>query len=151
VTARPKKSRFTISRKVRFQIPYFKRPNPYVGLESYLNWENGGVCRGSFITEKEYNKLSDADKKKIHIFDFNGETKYVQEKDTARGIVVKHLGEAVSVTDFFSDKVFTEEYLKEIDEKVIKPAFELPNQSAFDDIKEIEDMIEIGGDEETEE
>ena len=144
VTARPKKSRFTISRKVRFQIPYFKKPNPYIGLECYLNWDNGGVCRGTLITEKDYNKMSDKEKESIHVFDFNGETKYVQEKDTARNIIVKHLGAAVPVTEFFTDKVFTEDYLKEIDENVIKPAFKLPDQSAFDDIKEIEDMIEVG-------
>ena len=34
VTAKPEKSRFTIPQKVRFQIPFFKAPNPYVGLES---------------------------------------------------------------------------------------------------------------------
>jgi len=151
VTARPQKSRFTISRKVRFQIPYFKKPNPYIGIESYLNWENGGVCRGTFITEKDYNKLSDAEKKKIHVFEHNGEMKYVQEKDSARNIIVKHLGEAVPITDFFTEKVFTEEYLKEIDETVIKPAFKLPEQNAFDDIKEIEDLIEVGEDTENEE
>lgn len=88
--------------------------------------------------------MSDKEKESIHVFDFNSETKYVQEKDTARNIIVKHLGAAVPVTEFFTDKVFTEDYLKEIDENVIKPAFKLPDQSAFDDIKEIEDMIEVG-------
>lgn len=144
VTAKPKKSRFTISRKTTFSIPYFKKPNPYIGIETYLNWESAGVCRGSFISEKDYNKLSDSDKAKIHTFEFNGETKYVQEKETARNIIVRHLGEAVPLTEFFTDKVFTEDYLKEIDEKIIKPAFELPDQNSFDDIREIEDLIEVG-------
>lgn len=150
ITAKPKKSRFTISRKVRFSIPFFKKPNPYIGLTDYIDWERGGMCRGTFLTEKEYNKLSDADKeKKCHVFEFNGETKYVQEKDTARNIIVRHLGKAVPITELFTDEVFTDEYLREIDEKIIKPSFELPDQSSFDDVKEIEDMIEIDSAEES--
>jgi len=129
---------------VSFNIPYFKKPNPYLGLEAYMNWNDAGVCRGSFLTEKEYNKLSDKDKESIHVFEFDGETKYVQEKETARGIIVKHLGKAVPLTEFFTEEVFTDEFLHNLDERVIKPAFELPDQDAFDDIKEIEDMIEIG-------
>lgn len=150
VSAKPRKSRFTISRTISFSIPYFKKPNPYLGLEAYMNWDNSGVCRGSFLTEKEYNKLSDKEKEAIHVFDFNGETKYVQEKDTARGIIVKHLGIAVPLTEFFTEKVFTDTFLHEFDEHVIKPAFELPSADAFDDIKEIEDMIEVGEKEENE-
>lgn len=144
VTAKPRKSRFTISRKTTFSIPYFKKPNPYIGIETYLSWDTAGICRGAFLTEKEYNKLSDADKAKIHVFDYNGETKYVQEKDTARNIIVKHLGAAVPFTEFFTEKVFTDAFLHELDERVIRPAFELPDQSSFDDIREIEDLIEVG-------
>ena len=46
VTATPFKSRFTRPVKVKFQIPFFKAPNPYVGLEQYLTWENSGVMEG---------------------------------------------------------------------------------------------------------
>ena len=109
-----------------------------------MNWDNSGVCRGNIISAKEYDKLSDSDKQKVHVFEHNGETKYAIEKDTARSIVVAHLGEAVPVTEFFTEKVFTDEFLQKFDEEVIRPAFELPNQNAFDDIKEIEDMIEMG-------
>ena len=146
VTAKPVKSRFCRPMKVKFQIPYYKKPNPYVGLEQFMNWENAGVCRGNLLTEKEYEKLSDAEKKKIYVFDFNGETKYCQPKDTARGIVVKHLGEQVSFVDFYTDKVFTKEYLDYINENVIHPMFQLPDQSAFDDIKDIEESLEIQND-----
>ena len=68
---------------------------------------------------------------------------YCQQKDTARGIVVKHLGEVVPLTELFTDKVFTDEYLHWLDDNVIRPAFELPDQNAFDDVKEIEDLIEV--------
>lgn len=144
VKIRPKKSRFVIPRVVSIMIPFYKKINPYFGLDAYMNWDNSGVCRGNIITLKEYEKLSDSDKQKVHIFEHNGETKYAIEKDTARNIVVAHLGEAVPITDFFTEKVFTEEFLQKFDDEVIRPAFELPNQNAFDDIKEIEDIIEMG-------
>lgn len=148
VTAKPVKSRFCRPMKVKFQIPYYKKPNPYVGLEQFMTWDNSGVVRGSLLTEKDYNKLSDTEKKKIYIFDHNGETMYCQPKDTARGIVVKHLGEQVSLVDFYSDKVFTPEFLKDLNDNVIKPMFALPDQSAFDDVKDIEDAIGLPKDEE---
>ena len=55
--------------------------NKYLGLEQFMNWENAGVCRGNLLTEKEYNKLSDSEKAKIHVFDFNGETKEYEVVD----------------------------------------------------------------------
>lgn len=152
VKARPKKSRFTIPRVVSFQIPFYKKPNEFLGLEAYLTWETAGVGRGNILTEKEYLKLSDAEKAKTSVFEFNGETKYFFPKDTARNIVVKHLGEAVPINEFFTERVFTEEFLRDIDERIIKPAFELPNGDSFQDIEEIEDSIDVGSEiEETEE
>lgn len=148
VTAKPKKSRFTIPRKVRFQIPYYKKPNPYVGLDGFVgDFEKSGICRGVLLSEKEYSKLSDADKAKVYVFEKDGQTLYCQQKDTARSIVVKHLGEAIPIPDLFTDKVFTEEYLHWLDDNVIRPAFELPDQNAFDDVKEIEDLIEVSSEE----
>lgn len=152
VTARPKKSRFTIPRKVRFQIPYYKKPNPYVGLDGFVgDFEKSGICRGVLLSAKDYDKLTDAEKAKIHIFEHNGQTLYCQQKDTARSIVVRHLGEAVPINELFTERVFSDEYLHWLDDNVIRPAFELPDQSAFDDIKEIEDLIEVNNnDSETE-
>lgn len=144
VTAKPVKSRFCRPLKVKFQIPFFKKPNPYVGLENFLTWENAGVGRGNLLTEKEYNKLSEGDKNKCSGFEHNGENVYFLPKDTARNIIVKHLGMGVTPVEFFSEKVFTPEFLEEINTNVIHPMFDLPDQSAFDDIKEIEDLIETG-------
>ena len=144
VTAKPVKSRFCRPMKVKFQIPYYKKPNPYVGLEQFMTWENSGVVRGNLIDQKAYDKLSDTEKKKIYTFEFNGETKYVEPKETARGIVVKHLGMQVPVTEFFTETVFTPEFLDYINTNVIHPMFDLPDQSAFDDVAEIENMIEVG-------
>lgn len=144
VTAKPVKSRFCRPIKIKFQIPYFKKPNPFVGLEQFMTWENSGVCRGNLLTQKEYDKLSDCDKKKVYTWTTDaGETFYCLPKDTARYIVVKHLNAQVPFTDFWSDKVFTPEYLDYINENVIHPMFQLPDQSAFDDVKDLEETMGI--------
>ena len=144
VTAKPVKSRFCRPIKIKFQIQYFKKPNPFVGLEQFMTWENSGVCRGNLLTQKEYDKLSDGDKKKVYTWTTDaGETFYCLPKDTARYIVVKHLNAQVPFTDFWSDKVFTPEYLDYINENVIHPMFQLPDQSAFDDVKDLEETMGI--------
>lgn len=138
VTAKPEKSRFTIPQKVRFQIPFFKAPNPYVGLEQYITWDNAGVLRGKIITEKEYSKLSDIEKTCCcEMKNQKGETCYAYPKATSKNIVVKHLGCEIPVSEMFSSKVFTEEVLKTLDETIIKPNFELPSNVGNDDIEEL--------------
>lgn len=146
VTAKATKSRFCRPYKVKFQIPFFAKPNPYVGLEAFMNWENSGVVRGNVIGEKEYNKLSSSEQEKLapYAFKYNGEKMWAMPKETARGIVVKHLGCAVPLTEFFTDKVFTQEFLEYLNINVIHPMFDLPSQDSFEDIKEIEDLIEVG-------
>lgn len=140
VTAKPEKSRFTIPQKVKFQIPFFKSPNPYVGLEPYITWENSGILEGVLLTEKEYEKLSDKEKETVKIFEFNGETKYAFPKVAGiqknRKIVVKHLGEELPINELFTSKVFTDEVLHNLDDTVIKPSFELPSQDTATDIDE---------------
>lgn len=140
VYVKPIKQRFAKPIKVQLHIPFYKSPNPYVGLEKFVNWENGGIMRGKMLTEKEYNKLKDTDKEKIKIFELNGETKYALPKETARSLVVKHLGE-IPLNELFTDKVFTEEVLKELDEKVIKPTFMLPSVETLEDLAELTEEI----------
>ena len=140
VTAKPEKSRFTIPQKVKFQIPFFKAPNPYVGLEPYITWENSGILEGVLLDKKEYDKLGDKEKETVRIFDYNGEVKYAFPKVAGiqrnRKIVVAHLGEELPISELFTSKVFTPELLHNLDEKIIKPSFELPSQDAFNDIDE---------------
>ena len=138
VTAKPEKSRFTIPQKVRFQIPFFKAPNPYVGLESYITWENSGIMRGKLITEKEYTKLSDLEKKCCcEMKDDKGNVCYAYPKETSKSIVVKHLGCELPAVELFSSKVLTDEVLRNLDETIIKPSFELPSNTGNDDIEEL--------------
>lgn len=137
VTAKPNKSRFTIPQKVSFYIPFFKAPNPYVGLDQYMTWENSGIGKGKCYTEKEYEKLKPSEQAACIPFIFEGETKYALLKDSARNIVVSHLGCDVPVNELFTPKVFTEEFMKKFDDTVIKPSFELPDQSKWDNDDEL--------------
>ena len=138
VTAKPIKSRFTIPQKVKFQIPYFKAPNPYIGLEAYVDWNNSGIMRGKIITEKEYSKLSDLERMVCcEMTTSDGKKAYAMPKDTSRNIVVKHLGCEVPIQEFWSSKVLTDDILKNLDETVIKPSFELPSNMSNTDIDEL--------------
>lgn len=138
VTATPKKSRFTIPQKVRFQIPFFKSPNPYTGLEAYVTWENSGIIRGKMIDEKEYSKLSEADKAQCYpMTDENGNPAYALRKDTSRNIVVEHLHGERPFPSLWTSEVFTDEVLHKLDETVIRPNFELPSQETNADVDEL--------------
>jgi len=140
VTATPYKSRFSIPQKVQFMIPFFVAPNPYIGLEKYLTWETSGIIRGELLYKKEYDKLSDADKAQCHeMADENGELCYARPKDTARTIVVKHLGGKLPVNELFTSKVFTDELLHHLDEVAIKPNFEFQESSSLEGIEDILD------------
>lgn len=146
ITAKPIKSRYCIPQKVKFQIPFFCKPNPYVGLEQYLTWENSKIIRGEALDEKGYLKLSPAEQMKCLPFEDGDFKCWVFPKDTSRKMFVGHLHDSVPILEFFTDKVFTEEFLKQIDETVIKPAFELPSQDSFEDIKELEEAMGVGED-----
>lgn len=140
VTAKPDKSRFTIPQKVKFTIPFFKAPNPYIGLESYLTWDNSGILEGVLLDKKEYDKLSDKEKETVKTFEFNGETKYAFPKIASmqknRKIVVKHLGAELPLAEMWSSKVLNDEVLHKLDDEVIRPSFELPSQMADNDLDE---------------
>lgn len=138
VTAKPEKSRFTIPQKVQFQIPFFKAPNPYIGLEPYLTWENSGIMRGKILYQKEYDKLSDSDKETCqNMTDSECVECYAFPKITSNKIIVKHLGKEVPLTELFSGEVMTDDILHKLDEEVIRPLFELPSQDSMEDLKEM--------------
>ena len=153
----PFKQRFARPIKVKIHIPYFKAPNAYVGLEDFVSWENGGIIRGKMHTEKSYAKLNDAEKKvsfQWQGFDLvtdekTGKTEqvpnkniWVEPRDTAKTLVVKHAGGEVPLIQLFTDKVFTMDVLKELDEKAIRPVFQLPNIESLEDLAEITKELE---------
>ena len=146
----PFKNRYAKPIKVQMHIPFFKKPNPFVGLEKFVSWEACGIMRGKSLTEKEYSKLSEAEKKKCYKYEDVSEgagtiIKYAFPMDTARSLVTRHLGQ-VPLADLFTDKVFTREVLEELDEKVIKPTFSLPSIESLDDLAELTKELEVDED-----
>ena len=160
----PFKQRFARPIKVQLHIPFYKAPNPYVGLEKFVNWDVCGVMRGNMLTDKEYQKLSDEDKKGCVPFQGwemvkNEETGKMEKKDTkfvwaqpkatARQLICKHLGGETPLLNLFTDKVFTKEMLTELDEKIIKPTFQLPDINSLEDLEELAEIIDETPEEET--
>jgi len=152
----PVKQRFARPIKVKLHIPFYKSPNPYVGLEPFVSWDVCGIMRGEMLTEKEYNKLDE--KEKAICVPFQGwemvqnelgvmerkETKQVwaHPKPSGKKLVCKHLGGETPLINLFTDKVFTPEVLMELDEKVIKPTFQLPDINSLEDLEELSGVID---------
>jgi len=147
----PIKQRFAKPIFVELHIPFYKQPNPFVGLEKFVSWESCGVMRGKCLTPKEYEKLSEVDQKKCRSFlipikglkDGDDGTRYAQPKETARSLVCRHIGGELPLNELFTSKVFTEEVLDELDENIIKPTFMLPSIESLEDLAEIEKELEM--------
>jgi RecA/RadA recombinase len=152
----PVKQRFARPIKVQLHIPFYKSPNPFVGLEKFVTWDVCGIMRGNMLTEKEYNKLTTEDK--VGCIPFQGwdlvknkvtekmeqiPNKFIwaQPKATARQLICKHLGGETSLLDLFTEKVLTHDILVELDEKIIKPAFQLPDINSLEDLEELTEII----------
>ncbi|MEG1141612.1 MAG: hypothetical protein RSE41_04055 [Clostridia bacterium] len=151
VTATPQKSRFAKPIKVKFHIPFFKQPNPYVGLETYLSWESCGVVRGKLLTYKEYSKMSEVEQSTCYEMadTETGEIMYVWPRITARTLVCQHLGCEIPIDQLWTPKVFSEEVLRKLDENVIKPTFQLPSYESLDDISELTEEMHMDSENET--
>jgi len=113
VTAKPNKNRFAKPQNIKFHLHYTEGMNRFVGLENYIDWEDIGITKG--VIEKG---------KKV-------------PKKTARGWICKHLDETVPNSEFFSEKVFTQEILQKIDEKI----HDLFNYSTNTEI-DVDELIE---------
>jgi len=143
VTAKPNKNRFAKPTPVKFYIRFDKGMNPYVGLQEYISWDNCGIQRGKFISEKDYLRMKDEDKTVCREHRYEKEGKevlvYFQPSETARGIVVRHLNDVIKPNELFTPNVM-EPVLKEIDEKVIKGIFCYGVDEEF--IEEIDDLVD---------
>jgi len=147
----PIKQRFAKPIMVELHIPFYKQPNPFVGLEKFVSWESCGVMRGKCLTPKEFDKLTEAEQKKCRNFlipieglnDGDDGTRYALPKETARTLVCRHLYGEVPLNELFTEKVFTKEVLTELDEKMIKPTFMLPSIESLEDLAEIEKELEM--------
>jgi len=149
IVVKPIKQRFARPIKVELHIPFYKQPNPFVGLEKFVSWEGCGVMRGKALPEKQMLKLTEAEQKRCREFEGGGgEKMYAFPKDTARTLVCKHLKGEIALSELFTDKVFTQSVLEELDEKVIKPTFMLPSIETLEDLSEQFEELETAEDEE---
>lgn len=112
VTAKPNKNRFAKPTNIKFHLDFSKGMNRYVGLEQYIDWEEIGITKGSI-------------EKGVKI-----------PKSTARNWICKHLDGTVSNAEFFTEKVFTQEVLEKIEQR-IKPLFNYNTEEREIDIDAI--------------
>jgi len=147
----PFKQRFARPIKVQLHIPYYKKPNPYVGLEKFVSWDACGIIRGRCHLEKEYLKLEPSEKKNcIEWMPPDGILRYVESRATSKWLVCKHLNGEIPLGKLFTEEVFTQETLEELDEKIIKPTFMLPSIESLEDLAEITKELEDEGNTEEE-
>jgi recombination protein RecA len=145
VRSKTKKNRLAKPIDIEFHISFHKGMNQFVGLEQYVTWENCGVGRGNKLTEKEFSKLKPDEQEICSRFELNGETFYFMPKKLGKTYLIRHNGDEVPVKEFFSARLFTQEVLTELDEKVIKPTFKFPEtQDGIDSMEnaELEDLTE---------
>lgn len=149
VTAKPNKNRFAQPLPIKFHISFNKGMNAYIGLEEYISWDNCGIERGRFITEGQYEKLTDAGQAECrqHIYDRDGKevTVYFQPSATARKMAVAHLNDLVDLNELFTSKVMTQQVLQRL-EPIINRKFSY----GTDDL-DLGDLTEILSEEHAEE
>jgi recombination protein RecA len=145
VRSKTKKNRLAKPIDIEFHISFHKGMNPYVGLEQFVTWENCGVGRGNKLTEKEFSKLKPDEQDICSRFELNGEAFYFLPKKLGKTYLIRHNGDEVPVKEFFSARLFTNDVLKELDEKVIRPTFKFPEtQDGIDTLEndELGDLTE---------
>jgi RecA/RadA recombinase len=142
------KNRLAKPDKVELHISFHKGMNPYVGLHLLpFDFENCGVGRGNKFTEKEFSKVKD-DKEKYIPFEVNGEKFYFLPKATARNYILRHSGEEVPLRQLFSEKVWTQDALKELDKNVVIPKYKYSTvQDVLDE--EENDLTQVNDDDDT--
>jgi len=149
VTSKPAKNRFARPLPIKFHISFYKGMNPYVGLEQFINWENCGIQKGKLITEANFEKYftgelrEKVEKTRFVHTDSEGKEHvlFFEAKETSRTMVCRHLVEEIKPQDLFTPRVLTEDVLRELDEKIIKKMFMLPN---IGDVNQIEDEEIVG-------
>lgn len=140
VSVKTLKNRFGKPIPIKFHIRWDRGMNRFIGMEEYMSWDTCGIQKGTIHSQKDYDKWSEADKEKARPMEVNGEAMWFYPKETARNYIVKHLGKGVTSQELFTEEVWTEDVLKQINEKCIKPKFSYGIDS--DETPEIENFLE---------
>lgn len=146
VRSKTRKNRLAKPIDIEFHISFHKGMNQYVGLEQFVNWENCGVGRGNKLTEKEFSKLKSDEQSICSEFEVDGEKFYFLPKKLGKNYVIRHNGDLVPIKEFFSARLFTQEVLMELDEKIIKPTFKFPETQDEIDLLETSELNDLTDD-----
>ena len=152
VTSKPSKNRFAKPIPVKFHISFYNGMNPYVGLERYITWDSVGIAPGKLEEEIVEKPILDENgdpvikrgKPQVERISTGNYVYVPDDSANPKTFAVKHLGKTIKAGQLFSSEVFTEEILRNLDDSVIRPLFELPN------IVEGETMLDLFDDYETE-
>ena len=101
------------------------------------------------LTEKEFLKLKSDEQSLCSEFEVDEEKFYFLPKKLGKNYVIRHNGDLVPVKDFFSARLFTQEVLQELDEKVIKPTFKFPESQDEIDLLENDELGNLNDDEDS--
>lgn len=153
VTSKILKNRFARPIPIKFHISFYRGMNPYVGLEAFLSWENCGIQKGKLIDQKTFDKwYAKGHEKKAAIEatrfvkkneDGTETVLYFEDRPTARTIACRHLAEEIKPQELFTKRVMTADLLHELDEKVIKKTFMLPDITAVENIEDEEIISDV--------
>ena len=143
--AKSHKNRKVAPVEIKFHLSYKEGMIPYVGLEEFLSWDICEVDFGSLFTEDEYNdrfkgKAPTNSKKEelpVHSWTKDGKTYFAVLNPNIKTLVVKSSCSVVESSQIFNmrdgekypdgictaKRVFTDETLSMINEKIIKPKF----------------------------
>lgn len=112
-------------------------------IDQHIKWmiENGYMAlskdgKGFNFTKKVLKQWVSADKGKY--FPIEGQVGIVNKASSQW--IVKHLGKAVPMKEFYTKEVFTDAVLKELDEKVIKPKFYFGDNKAEETVEKTDDL-----------
>ena len=150
VRSKTRKNRLAKPIDIEFHISFHKGMNPFVGLEQFVSWENCGVGRGKKLTEKEFSKFKPAEQADCSKFEVAGETFYYMPGKLAKNYISRHNGDEIPVKEFFTDRLFTNDVLLELDEKVIQPTFKFPDTQEGISMLETDELENLNGDDDSE-
>jgi RecA/RadA recombinase len=147
-----KKNRLVTPVDIHFHINFYKGYNPFVGLESYLSWDQCGIGRGLIKDEEEMQKYLRKKGDNIEYYSFNvdDEIKYfVPYKGSS--YFCKDTGEQVPKDKVFSTSLFDAETVKKLDDNVIKPTFQYQNvnQVIKDEYGDVDQILNSNSEQES--
>lgn len=120
VTSKPDKQRFALPIDIKFHISFIRGMNPYIGLQSYLDFRLHGVGPGKLEEEIRMEPLLDENGQQVIVrkkpqFKEIKTGNFTYTKDiSGKEWAVKHLGTSVKIGELFTEKVFNKEILEKV-------------------------------------